>query len=74
VPDDLSVVSFDDAQWMTMVSPGITAVAHDAARLGEAAVDRLLARIEHPEAEQVTVVLDAHIVPRGSTAAPRVSA
>lgn len=74
VPDDLSVVSFDDAQWMTMVSPGITAVAHDAARLGEAAVDRLLARIEHPEAEQVTVVLDAQIVPRGSTAAPRVSA
>lgn len=74
VPDDLSVVSFDDAQWMTMVSPGITAVAQDAVALGEAAVDTLLARIANPDAEQMTVVLDAQILPRGSTSAPRVSA
>jgi LacI family transcriptional regulator len=39
--------------------------------LGEAAVDRLLGRIEDPQAEPQTVVLDATIVPRGSTAAPR---
>jgi LacI family transcriptional regulator len=71
VPDDLSVVSFDDAQWMTMVNPGITAVAQDAVALGEAAVDRLLARIEDPGADASTVVLDAQILPRGSTAAPR---
>jgi LacI family transcriptional regulator len=71
VPDDLSVVSFDDAQWMSMVAPGITAVAQDAVALGEAAVERLLARIESPDAERTTVVLDARILPRGSTAAPR---
>jgi LacI family transcriptional regulator len=71
VPDDLSIVSFDDARWMSMVSPGITAIAQDAVALGEAAVDRLLARIEEPHAAPQTVVMEATIVPRGSTAAPR---
>lgn len=71
VPDDLSIVSFDDARWMSMVSPGITAVAQDAVALGAAAMDRLLARIEEPGGEPVTVVLDAQLLPRGSTAAPR---
>jgi LacI family transcriptional regulator len=74
VPDDLSIVSFDDARWMSMVSPGITAIAQDAVALGEAAVDRLLARIEDPTAPPETVVLEATITPRGSTAAPRVRA
>jgi LacI family transcriptional regulator len=71
IPDDLSLVSFDDAQWMSMVNPGITAVSQDAVALGGTAMDRLLDRIEHPHAEAVTVVLDSQILPRGSTAGPR---
>jgi LacI family transcriptional regulator len=71
VPDDLSIVSFDDARWMSMVTPGISAIAQDAVALGEAAMDRLLARIEDPDGPPRTVVLEAQIRPRGSTAAPR---
>lgn len=71
IPDDLSIVSFDDAKWMNMVSPGITAVAQDSVALGEAAVKRLLARIADPEGEAVTEVLGAQLLARGSTAGPR---
>jgi LacI family transcriptional regulator len=71
VPDDLSIVSFDDARWMSMVTPGVTAVVQDTVALGEAAVDTLLARIEDPDADPVTAVFEAQILPRGSTAAPR---
>jgi LacI family transcriptional regulator len=71
IPEDLSLVSFDDAQWMSMVTPGITAVAQDAVALGSTAMDRLLERIEHPNADPVTVVLGSQIRPRGSTAGPR---
>lgn len=71
VPDDLSIVSFDDAPWMSMVVPGLTAVAQDTVALGEAAMDRLLARIVAPESPAQTVVLEADIQARGSTAAPR---
>jgi LacI family transcriptional regulator len=56
---------------MSMVEPGITAIAQDAVGLGRAAVDRLLERLDEPAAPPRTVVLEATIVPRGSTAAPR---
>lgn len=70
IPEDLSIVSFDDAPWMSLVSPGVTAVAQDAVALGEAAMARLFARIDDPAAPVETVIIDAHILPRGSTAAP----
>ena len=70
VPDDVSVVSFDDARWMSMVSPGMTAVAQDVVALGAAAMDQLVARIARPEEEPRTVTLEAEILARGSTAAP----
>jgi LacI family transcriptional regulator len=70
VPGDVSVVSFDDARWMSMVTPGVTAVAQDVVALGAAAVDRLLARLADPDDEPHTVTLQAEILPRGSTAAP----
>lgn len=70
VPGDLSLVSFDDAPWMSMVTPGVTAVAQDAGALGEAAVARLLDRLADPSAAPRTVVLSARIEVRGSTAPP----
>lgn len=70
IPDDVSLVSFDDAPWMSMVRPGITAVAQDASALGEAAVARLLGRIASPDAPPTTVVLSARLLSRGSTGAP----
>ncbi|WP_144762730.1 LacI family DNA-binding transcriptional regulator [Curtobacterium sp. 9128] len=70
MPEDLSMVSFDDAQWMSMVTPGVTAIAQDAVALGRTAVDRLVSRLEDPEAPVTTDVLAAQIRPRGSTGAP----
>lgn len=72
VPHDLSLVSFDDAPWMSMVRPGITAVAQDAEALGRTAIVALLERIARPDAAPQTVVLPASVRRRGSTAAPPV--
>ena len=71
VPDDVSLISLDDARWMSVVSPGVTAVSQDVVALGAAAVDLLLERIASPDREPHTRVLAAEILPRGSTAAPR---
>ncbi len=70
IPEDLSLVSFDDAPWMTMVRPGVTAVAQDAVALGEAAVAQMLDRIQNPDSPVRTVMLSAAVAQRGSTAAP----
>lgn len=67
IPDDVSLVSFDDAPWMSLVTPGLTAVAQDEGALGETAVRRLLERIAAPESNPVTVMMSTKVVDRGST-------
>ncbi|MEU8819375.1 LacI family DNA-binding transcriptional regulator [Actinoplanes sp. NPDC048796] len=70
IPGELSLVSFDDVPWMSMVTPGVTAVRQDTVALGEAAVSQLIDRIQAPLAPVRTVLLSASVVSRGSTAPP----
>jgi LacI family transcriptional regulator len=70
IPDDLSLVAFDDAPWMSMVTPGVTAIRQDAAQLGSEAVELLLQRIADPAREHQVVTLPAALSRRGSTARP----
>lgn len=70
IPEHLSLVSFDDVPWMSLVKPGVTAVAQDAVALGEAAISQLFERIQSPLAPVRTVLLSAGVVSRGSIAPP----
>ena len=45
VPDDLSMVAFDDVPWMSMVSPGITTVDQHTDDLGRACAQLVVDRI-----------------------------
>ena len=66
IPDQLSLVSFDDAPWMSMVDPGVSAVAQDVLRLGATALDLLLERVAAPAAPARTVVVPTRMASRGS--------
>ncbi|MFC7549305.1 LacI family DNA-binding transcriptional regulator [Plantactinospora sp. GCM10030261] len=70
IPGQLSLVSFDDVSWMSLVRPGVTAVAQDPVALGEAAISQLFERIQAPLAPVRTVLLSARVASRGSTAPP----
>ena len=69
IPTDLSLVGFDDAPWMSMVTPGITTVSQPAFELGVRAARVLLSRIDKP-ARARAVRLASRLIERGSTAAP----
>lgn len=45
-PSDVSLVGFDDAEWMQVTYPSVSAVVQPIERLAHLAFDRLLARIE----------------------------
>lgn len=71
VPEDLSVVGFDDSSVATAVSPQLTTVAQPVTEKGRLAVAALLAsRGEDAPAEAVRTVLPTSLVVRGSTAPP----
>jgi LacI family transcriptional regulator len=74
LPDDVSLVGFDDVQWTSMVEPGITVVAQPTDELGRRAAALLLRRIEDPDGEPGYDCLEPTLVVRGSTAQPNAAA
>ncbi|WP_392337512.1 LacI family DNA-binding transcriptional regulator [Loktanella salsilacus] len=46
IPDDVTLVGFDDAEWMRITWPSITAVAQPVAQIARRAIAMLLARVE----------------------------
>jgi LacI family transcriptional regulator len=64
---DIAVVGFGDFPMAAALSPAVTVMDQDPARLGHIAAERLLARIEDPLAEpRRRTVLPVHLIPRGS--------
>jgi DNA-binding LacI/PurR family transcriptional regulator len=71
VPEDVSLVGFDDVAFATISQPPLTTVCLPRAELGRLAVEALLATIEHPERKGVELRVPTFLIERGSTAPPR---
>ena len=71
VPDDLSVVGFDDVSLAGMVTPALTTVRQPLAEMGRMAVSLLTRLIEGQRIEALHVELATRLVVRASTAPPR---
>jgi LacI family transcriptional regulator len=70
VPEDLSVVGFDDIQLAPHVNPPLTTLRQDKLGLGAAAGDALVARIAGDPDRPPLRTLPVELIVRGSTAAP----
>ncbi len=68
VPDDLALVGFDDAEWMHVASPPITAVRQPVEAMGQAAWARLQARIGGDAAPAQALRLPCTLEIRASSA------
>jgi DNA-binding LacI/PurR family transcriptional regulator len=67
VPEDLSLVGFDDVLHVRFTAPPLTTVRQDAMAMGDRAVDVIATDAERPTG---TVVLPVSLVIRGSTSSP----
>lgn len=68
VPDDIAVVGFDDIEEASYSNPTLTTVRPDKEGIAEAAVNRLVTRLEDPTAHAPDeLVLDHQLVVREST-------
>jgi LacI family repressor for deo operon, udp, cdd, tsx, nupC, and nupG len=72
VPDDISVVGFDDIDMSEYYVPSLTTIRQDRHRLGREAAERLLARLgpDAPGAGAGETLIDLSLVVRDSTAPP----
>ncbi len=69
-PDDVSLVTFDDPPWASVVRPRLSVMAQPAYDLGATAAHRLLARLGGEEGRARTVTLPATWHGRDSVAPP----
>ncbi len=71
VPDDVSLLAFDDYPWMQVVTPGIDTFAQPVAEIGHAAVRLLFDRIlGGPDVPVERLRLPARLIERGSVGPP----
>ena len=71
VPDDLSVVGFDDTELATVVTPQLTSVRQPLAELGRTGVSLLVRLLERQRVDALRMELSTRLVVRETTAPPR---
>ncbi|KQV40773.1 MULTISPECIES: LacI family DNA-binding transcriptional regulator [unclassified Rhizobium] len=68
IPDDLSLVSFHDADWTSVTTPPVTVVRQPVYRLGETAAKLLVERLNGDGTEANRIVLQTEVIERASVA------
>src|SRR6266446_4705550 len=70
VPDDLSIVGFDDLEEAEIVSPALTTIRQPLAEMGRIAVSLLIRLLDNQRLEALHVELGTRLVVRASTGPP----
>lgn len=68
IPDDYSVIGYDNVPMSEYVEPKLTTIAQPIFELGERTALMLLDRIKRPDKPQEQIVLPVHLIKRNSTA------
>lgn len=68
VPEDVSVVGFDDISFAAATYPSLTTIAQPIAEMGKLGVEMLINRIQQPDKAHERVTLPTRLVERESTA------
>ena len=66
VPDDISVMGFDDLEISQYLTPGLTTVRQEISQKGEKAVELLINNINEPNLTKQEQILPVKLVERGS--------
>ncbi|MEV4686101.1 LacI family DNA-binding transcriptional regulator [Microbacterium sp. LWH3-1.2] len=71
VPEDVSVVGFDDVPEAGFLYPPLTTVRQDFGTLGELIMQKVLVSVEEPDSVTEDTPIPTHLIVRDSTRAPR---
>ena len=66
VPDEISLMGFDDLEIAQYMTPGLTTVKQQISATGEKAVELLIRNINEPELTKQELILPVSLVERGS--------
>lgn len=67
VPDDISIVGFDDMPWARAISPPLTVIKQPGYEMGRRATELLFQRFDDPKREPVQIIMEPTLIIRKST-------
>lgn len=70
VPEDVSLIGFDDMPWAQYLNPPLTVVSQPTYELGKQSAELLLKRISHPDEKTKQIRLKTKLVVRQSVGPP----
>ena len=73
IPQDVSVVGFDDQTYSEEFHPSLTTVRHPVEKIGRQGVKMILKLIKEPAKRNVIAEFDPELIVRESTGTPRSS-
>lgn len=68
IPEDLSIVSFDDIPFSDTAMVNLTTISHPYTQIGELVAEKIVHRIKQPDAPVEQITLLPTLIKRGSTA------
>jgi DNA-binding LacI/PurR family transcriptional regulator len=71
VPQDISIVGFDDISFATLSEPALTTVCSPRVEIGRRAVEALLLTVDKPHQQGIEIRIPTYLIKRNSTAPPR---
>lgn len=71
VPEDISIIGYDDTVLATTVSPALTTMHVDTVAMGQGAAHLISLRMHRPDATRVTLIVHPTLIERDSVASPR---
>ena len=66
IPNDISLVTVDDSQWLEAIAPGITVVERPVDELAKLAVEKLIEHINNSAKKPEKLILPTRLISRGS--------
>lgn len=71
IPDDISIIGFDDMYWSGSLNPPLTAVHQPGFAIGHKATELLVQRIDQHDRHSTNIIFEATLIKRGSCQALR---
>ena len=71
VPEDISVIGYDDTILASTVTPKLTTMQVDTIAMGQGAAHLVSLHMHRPDAKRVTLVVHPTLIERDSVSVPR---
>lgn len=72
VPQDISIVGFDDIAFAALSEPPLTTVCSPRVEIGRRAIEALMLTVDRPHQHGIEVRIPTYLIKRNSTAPPRI--